>query len=57
MACTFPDSAESEADLRTTQYFEHGGNRAIYHNGWMAAARHGVPWQLVGKQGDFDSDT
>ncbi|MEU8794880.1 arylsulfatase [Streptomyces sp. NPDC048643] len=41
---------------RTTQYFEHGGNRALYHDGWIASARHGVPWQLIGKQGDFDHD-
>lgn len=26
---------------RTTQYFEMLGNRAIYHDGWMAAARSG----------------
>lgn len=29
-----------------TQYFEVWGNRAIYQDGWMAAARHGVPWQM-----------
>jgi arylsulfatase A-like enzyme len=45
------------ADRRTTQYFEHGGNRAIYHDGWIASARHGVPWQLSGSKGDFDADT
>ncbi len=28
-----------------TQYFEILGNRAIYHNGWMASCFHGrVPW-------------
>ncbi|MEF2977991.1 sulfatase-like hydrolase/transferase [Subtercola sp. YIM 133946] len=49
--------AEPDADeRRTTQYFEHGGNRAIYHDGWVAAARHGVPWQLSGTKGDFDAD-
>jgi arylsulfatase len=26
------------------QIFEHGGNRAIYRDGWLAAARHSVPW-------------
>jgi arylsulfatase A-like enzyme len=31
---------------RTTQYFEHEGDRAIYHNGWFASARHGLPWEL-----------
>lgn len=30
---------------RTTQYFEILGNRAIYHDGWMASCFHGrVPW-------------
>lgn len=30
---------------RNTQYFEMIGNRAIYHDGWMAASRSGiVPW-------------
>lgn len=30
---------------RTTQYFEMLGNRAIYHDGWMAGARSGLlPW-------------
>lgn len=29
---------------RTTQYFEMFGNRAIYHDGWIAAARHSIPW-------------
>jgi arylsulfatase A-like enzyme len=35
------------ADRRTTQYFEMFGNRAIYHDGWVAAARHSVPWLNV----------
>ncbi|MFM9083379.1 MAG: arylsulfatase, partial [Actinomycetota bacterium] len=30
---------------RTTQYFEILGNRAIYHDGWVAACFHGrLPW-------------
>ncbi len=33
------------AERHTTQYFEIFGNRAIYHDGWMASAFHGrVPW-------------
>jgi len=33
------------ASTRTTQYFEILGNRAIYHEGWMASCFHGrVPW-------------
>ena len=35
------------AERRTTQYFEMFGNRAIYHDGWVAAARHSVPWLNV----------
>ena len=34
-------------ERHTTQYFEVFGNRAIYHNGWMASAFHGrVPWNM-----------
>ena len=42
----------------TTQYFEMLGNRAIYKDGWVAAARHGrLPWQTAGGGGgDFDND-
>jgi arylsulfatase A-like enzyme len=29
------------------QYFEIFGNRAIYDDGWIAAARHGVPWSEI----------
>jgi arylsulfatase len=28
-----------------TQYFEMFGNRAIYHEGWLARVVHRVPWQ------------
>jgi arylsulfatase A-like enzyme len=34
-------------DRRKTQYFEMFGNRAIYHEGWVAATRHSVPWLMV----------
>lgn len=34
-------------DRRTTQYFEMFGNRAIYHEGWVAATRHSIPWLNV----------
>jgi len=34
-------------DRRTTQYFEMFGNRAIYHDGWVAATRHSIPWILT----------
>lgn len=39
---------------RTTQYFEVGGHRAVYHDGWVAASLHGVPWKLSGSLG-FDN--
>lgn len=41
---------------RKTQYFETGGHRAIYHDGWVATAFHGVPWELAGSAGNFDAD-
>jgi arylsulfatase len=31
-------------DRHTTQYFEMFGNRAIYHDGWVAATKHRTPW-------------
>lgn len=40
--------ATDDADAKgrhTTQYFEMFGNRAIYHDGWLARVVHGVPWQ------------
>jgi arylsulfatase len=38
---------------RTTQYYEMFVNRAIYHDGWLACSRFGVPWSMAGKEGDF----
>jgi arylsulfatase len=34
-------------ETHTTQYFEMFGNRGIYHNGWVAATRHSIPWLVV----------
>jgi len=31
-------------DRHKTQYFEMFGNRAIYHDGWLARVVHRVPW-------------
>jgi arylsulfatase len=45
MRYTFDDA--SAADRRTTQYFEMIGNRGVYHEGWLAGTRHGVPWEMV----------
>ena len=39
---------EPEApDRHTTQYFEMIGNRGVFHEGWTAVTRHGVPWEMV----------
>jgi len=41
---------------RGTQYFEMFGNRALYHEGWIAVCRHGrLPWQTSGSF-SFDDD-
>lgn len=37
------------AGKRTTQYFEMLGSRAIYHDGWIACSRIGVPWEVTGR--------
>jgi len=42
MAYTFADA--KAAERHTTQYFEMFGNRAIYHLGWTAVAKHKDPW-------------
>jgi len=41
---TFTDPASPSR--HTTQYFEILGNRAIYKDGWVAAARRYAPWEL-----------
>jgi arylsulfatase len=38
---TDPDAPE----IRTTQYFEVFSNRALYHEGWVAAHQHTFPWR------------
>ena len=43
MGYTFDDP--SAPSTRETQYFEILGNRAVYHDGWIACCFHGrVPW-------------
>jgi arylsulfatase len=37
------DDAKAK-DRHTTQYFEIFGNRAIYHDGWLAGTVHRAPW-------------
>ena len=43
------------AERHETQYFEMFCNRGIYHKGWTAVTRHGVPWVGAYKRG-FDED-
>lgn len=40
-------------DRRTTQYFEMFCNRALYHEGWIACTRFGVPWDTAARDGNF----
>jgi arylsulfatase len=42
LLATFDDP---KARTRTTQYFEIAGNRAIYHDGWLARTIHRAPWE------------
>ena len=39
-----------------TQYFEIFGNRAIYHDGWLARTLHRAPWDTL-EQTPLESDT
>ncbi|WP_432477397.1 arylsulfatase [Nocardioides sp. GXQ0305] len=39
--------APDAPDRHVTQYFEMVGNRGIYHDGWTAVTRHGIPWEMV----------
>ena len=43
------------AERHQTQYFEMFCNRGIYHKGWTAVTRHGVPWLGAYKRA-FDDD-
>ncbi|HSY62123.1 MAG TPA: arylsulfatase [Cytophaga sp.] len=43
MVYSFDNAAEPEK--HTTQYFEMFGNRAIYHDGWVARTIHKAPWE------------
>jgi arylsulfatase A-like enzyme len=43
MLYTFNDGQAK--DRRLTQYFEMFGNRAIYHDGWLAGTVHKAPWE------------
>ena len=43
MLYTFDDARAK--DRHTTQYFEIFGNRAIYHDGWLAGTVHRAAWE------------
>jgi arylsulfatase A-like enzyme len=48
MAYTFDQANAKAPSTRTTQYFEMAGNRAIYHDGWMAnTTPFAPPWDLA----------
>jgi len=53
LADTF-DDAKAPSRHRM-QVFEQMGNRAIYRDGWIAAARHTVPW-VASSNNDFSRD-
>ena len=48
MAYTWDKANEKAKSTRQTQYFEMFGNRAIYHDGWMAATPPPQPPWLIG---------
>ena len=48
MAYTFDKANANAPSRRTTQYFEMVGNRAIYHDGWIAATTPPEPPWVLG---------
>jgi arylsulfatase len=53
MLYAFDDAGAAERHV--TQYFEMFCNRGIYHKGWTAVTRHGVPW-VGAYDRSFDED-
>jgi arylsulfatase A-like enzyme len=51
MLYSFDDSKAK--DRRLTQYFELLANRAIYHDGWVACSKYGLPWETAGRGDGF----
>ena len=50
MTYTFDPARANAPSARTTQYFEMLGNRAIYHDGWVACTTPAtLPWELSTK--------
>ncbi|HLF30994.1 MAG TPA: arylsulfatase [Xanthomonadales bacterium] len=54
LAYTFDDAEAANRHL--TQYFEIMGNRAIYHDGWLAGTVHRAPWETT-PRATFEADT
>ncbi|MCP9800283.1 arylsulfatase [Synechococcus sp. RedBA-s] len=51
MAYTWSKGNATAPTRHTTQYFEMLGNRAIYHDGWVAATTPAtLPWELSSKE-------
>jgi arylsulfatase len=48
MVYSFEDATAKER--HTTQYFEMFGNRAIYHDGWLARTIFKAPWEAKGRR-------
>jgi arylsulfatase A-like enzyme len=48
MAYTFDPANANAPSKRDTQYFELGGNRAIYHDDWIAATTPSAPTWVMG---------
>lgn len=56
MTYTFDRENAHARSTRSTQYFEMLGNRALYHDGWIASCRHEkLPWVTRGTA-DFAKD-
>ena len=49
MVYTFADA--KARDRHVTQYFEMFGNRAMYHDGWLARTIHRAPWESKPRRG------
>lgn len=54
MAYSF-DAPDAE-ERHKTQYFEIMCNRGIYHEGWVACAKHAIPWDPVSNPNLKDDD-
>jgi arylsulfatase A-like enzyme len=50
MAYTFDKANSNAPSKRETQYFEMFGNRAIYHNGWIACTTPPAPPWMMGSK-------